>query len=272
MMYTRLAHKRNTPNGSTVKQSGFTVIELIVVMTLTLLFSGLITSFFLDLWGSTATLQNDSETFVGRENAGDSLRELFNTASDLTNQNGIPDSHANNPDPSDATSTYWQVLHAIPGATAMPSTGTTPILYFEAPSVDASKNFIMNGTQAYQDNFVLYLDASTKSLMLRSLANPAASGDHIKTSCPPAQATSSCPADKTIASDISSVSLRYFSRSGNPLDWTSITDPLTGLYIGPDFPSVEVLELTLNMHRASIIHGGQDTSNETIVRIAFRNG
>lgn len=252
--------------------AGFTLVELIVVMAMTLMMTGLILSFFLDLWGSTATLQNDSETFVSRENAGDALRDAFNTATGLIDQNGIADSHTNNPDPGNATNNYWLILHAIPGATSMPSTGTTPVLYFEAPSINSSKNFIMNGAISYKDDFVLYLDASTKDLMLRSLANPSATGDRVVTSCPPSQATASCPADKIIATDVSAVSMRYFSRSGNLLDWTSIIDPLTGAYIGPDFPSVEVVELTLTLHRKSTLHGGTATNNQTIVRVAFRNG
>ena len=252
--------------------SGFTLVELVVVMAITVMLSGLVLSFFLDLWASTATLQNDSETFVGRENAGDALRESFNASVGLINQNGIPDSHTNNPDPANATNNYWVPLHAIPGTTAMPNTGTTPVLYFEAPSIDSSKNFIMNGSLSYKDDFVLYLDASTKDLMMRSLANPSATGDHVKTSCPPAQASVGCPADKVIVSDVSSISKRYFSRSGNLLDWTSIVDPLTGNYIGPDFPSVEVVEITLGLHRKATLHAGAATDNQTIIRVTFRNG
>lgn len=228
--------------------------------------------FFLDLWSSTATLENDSETLVQRQDVGDALREAFNASSGLINQNSIPDANADNPDPGDTTGTHWLILHAIPGNTPMPTTGTVPLLYYSAPSVDISKNFIMNGAQPYQDEFVLYLDGNTKQLLLRTLANPAAVGDIVETSCPPALATSTCPADRMLSSDISSVDKRYFSRSGNLIDWTSITDPNTGAYIGPDFPSVEVVELTLNMYRKSVLHSGTDTSNKTIIRVAFRNG
>lgn len=264
--------RQHTPSVTPLDASGLTIIELVITMTLTLMFSGLVLSFFLDLWGSTATLQNDSETFVVREDAGDSLRDIFNSAAGLISQNGIPDLNTNNPDPAIAAGTYWLPIHAIPTPTTMPASGTTPVLYFESPSTDSSKNFIMNGTQPYKDNFVLYLDASTKKLMMRSLANPSATGNRTVTTCPPASATASCPADRTIATDVSSVNKRYFSRSGNTLDWTSITDPLTGDYIGPDFPSVEVLELTLNLYRKSVLHGHTDTTNATIIRIAFRNG
>jgi prepilin-type N-terminal cleavage/methylation domain-containing protein len=254
------------------ESKGFTLVELLVVMVLTVMFSGIIMTFFLDLWGSTATLENDSETFVTRQDAGDRLREAFNAATDLVTQNGIPDNNPSNIDPGDPTGTYWLKIHAIPGTTAMPSSGTTPLLYFEAPSVTSSKTFIMNGLAPFQDNYVLYLDASTKSLKMRIIANPAASGNRVTATCPPANVSASCPADKTIASDISAASMRYFSRSGNLLDWTSITDPLTGQYIGPDFTSVEVVEVTLHLTRKSTLHGGTDTSNETIIRVAFRNG
>ena len=241
-------------------------------MVLTVMFSGLILSFFLDLWGSTATLENDGETLVTRQDAGDVLRDYFNAATGLINQNSIADAHVGNPDPGDTSGTHWQVLHAIPGNTAMPASGTVPLLYYNAPSVDASKNFIMNGTQPYQDEFVLYLNGSTKQLLLRTLANPGASGSRAHTSCPAAQASPSCPADRMLADNISSIDTRYFSRSGNLINWTSITDPLTGSYIGPDFPSVEVIEVTLNLYRKSTLHSGSDTSNKTIIRVAFRNG
>ena len=72
---------------------GLTLVELMVVMVLTLLFSGLVLTFFFDLRGSTATLENDSETFVSREDAGDALRNDFNVSSGLIDQNDIPDTN-----------------------------------------------------------------------------------------------------------------------------------------------------------------------------------
>jgi hypothetical protein len=217
-------------------------------------------------------VQNDAETFVSRQNSGDRLREALNASSSLINQNSITDTHTNVPDTSDVTGTHWQLIHAVPGTITMPTSGAKPVLYFQAPSTDSSRNFIMNGAQPYQDEFVLYLDASSKQLLMRTLVNPAASGDRLKTSCPPAQASAACPADKVMGTEITAIDSRYFSRSGNTIDYTSITDPNTGQYIGPDYPVVEVLELTLHMHRKATIHGTADTSNETIIRVTSRNG
>lgn len=261
------------PRKQPANQQGFTVVELIVVIILSVLFSGLVLGFFIDFWRSTSTLENDTETFVTRQNAGDKLRELLNTASGLISQNSIADAHADNPDPGDASGTHWELLHAVPTTVGLPANGqTTPLFYFKAPSVDSSKNFIMNGEQPYQDEFILYLDGTAKELLVRTLANPNAPNDRLVTTCPSSQASASCPADQIIAGDISSVDLRYFSRSGNTIDYTSVTDPNTGAYDGPDFPAVEVVELTLHLNRKSVIHGGFDTQNETIVRVALRNG
>ena len=73
--------------------------------------------------------------------------------------------------------------------------------------------------------------------------------------------------------------MRYFSRSGNPINYQSLVaiDPNTGLpydpteYIGPDFTSVEVVEFNLHLYVKATIHGTQDTTNSTTIRVAIRN-
>ncbi|HET6925042.1 MAG TPA: type II secretion system protein [Candidatus Saccharimonadales bacterium] len=254
-----------------VNQGGFTIPELIIMMIVTTFLTLLVITFALNFWSSSATLQNDSDALTTRLNTGDLLREQLNAASNLINQNSIQDPNAGDADPT-AGPAYWLLLHAVPQTVSMPTSGITPVFYFQAPSVDAARNFIMNGSQPYQDEFVLYMNGANKELLLRTLVNPAATGDRLKTSCPPALATASCPADKVMGVDVSSVALRYFSRSGNTIDYTSVVDPVYGDYIGPDFEAVEVVELTVNVHKKSIIHGGNDTSSEVIVRVALRNG
>lgn len=258
--------------GAPDKRAGFTIPELLSVMSVTLLFSGLIIYFAFQYWRSSATLSNSSASFVSRLNAGDRLREAINASSGLIIQNGIADSHAGDPDPAIPSGNFWKPLHAVPSTISMGSTGTTTaLLYFRSPSVNTSKTIVMNGAQPYEDEFVLYLDGTTKQLRMRVLANASAAANRNVTTCPAALVTSTCPIDKLMAEDVSSISTRYFSRSANLIDYTSITDPVTGAYIGPDFPAVEVVELTLNIFKKSQLHGGADTINRTVIRIAPRN-
>jgi Tfp pilus assembly protein FimT len=261
------------------QQDGFTIPELLIMMVVTSILTVLVISFTITYWGGAARLQNDSTTLVSRLNAGDALRDSLNVASGLISQNSIADANTGVVDTT-AGPGFWTTLHAVPTAVTMPTgTSVTPVFYFQAPSVDASRNFILNGTQSYHDEFVLYLDGSTKTLKLRTLVNPSASGDRLKTSCPPAAATATCPADRVLSENVASVDTRYFSRSGNTINYTSQVELDTfgnpvvpTVYIGPDFPSVEVVELTVHLYQKSTVGGAANTSNETIVRVALRNG
>ena len=260
------------------QQDGFTIPELIIMMVVTTILTILVLSFTMSYWGAAARLENDSATLVSRLNAGDALRDQLNVASGLISQNSIADTNAAVVDPT-AGPGYWLALHAVPGTVITPTSGIAPVFYFQAPSTDKSRNFIMNGSQWYSDEFVLYLDGSSKTLKLRRLINPNAAGDRLTTTCPPAQATATCPADKVLAENVSSVDTRYFSRSGNTINYQSQVEldsfgnpVVPTVYIGPDFPSVEVVELTVHLYQKSTVGGAANTSNETIVRVALRNG
>jgi hypothetical protein len=252
--------------------SGFTLIELLVYIILVGMLSTLVIKAMLDYWSGAATLVNDNETFVQREDAGDTLRTYLNAGAALVNQNTVTDAHPAIGDPSDSTGTYWELIHAIPGSIAMPASSSyTPVFYFSAPSVDSSRSFIMNGLQPYYDDFMLYMNGSTKQLLMRKLINPNASSDRLKTTCPPAYATSSCLADTVVSDDVSSVETSYYSKSDISIDYTSSTDPITGQYNGPDFANAEVVSITLHLARRSVIGGGTATNNEVVVRVALRN-
>jgi type II secretory pathway pseudopilin PulG len=259
-------------NRSNKPEAGFTITELLIVIILTTLLTLIVMVFAFDLWRTSATQEADIDTLATRYNASDVLREQIGTSAGLIIQNSIPDANTLVPDPSIAGNNYWLPIHAIPQTVQAGASGTyTPLIYFRRYSFNNSNQYIMNGSEPYEDEFVLYLDGSGKSLMQRTLVNPGASGDKLKTTCPPASATAACPADKTIATDVASVATRYFSRTGNLIDWTSITDPNTGEYAGPDFPAVEVVELTLNLSKKPSFSSTGNLQNSTIIRIALRN-
>lgn len=253
-------------------ESGFTIAELLVVIILTSILTLVVMLFAFDLWRNSAVKEADNDTLVTRFNASDSLRELMGTSSGLIIQNSITDANVEVPDPDYPGGGFWLPIHAVPGTVAIGAAGSfTPLLYFKRYSFDSSNQYIMNGNSPFEDEYVLYLDGTDKSLMLRTLVDPDATGDKLKTTCPPEAATASCPADRTIATDIGSVSDRFFSRTGNLIDFTSITDPDTGQYAGPDFPAVEVLEVTLNLTKKPSFSSTNPVSSSTVIRVALRN-
>lgn len=253
-------------------QSGFTIPEMLTVLVVTGVFTGLILFFAFSYWRYGALAEADMDTFVTRLNAGDVLRELVSSSTGMIIQNSIPDPNRHVPDPADGTDTYWLPIHAVPGSRSVGSPGTfTSLAYFKRISFDGLNQPIMNGTQPYEDEYILYLDGTTKELRLRTLANPAATGNRLKTSCPEALASSSCPADRTIASDIDTIDLRFFSRTGNLIDHASVFDPDINAYIGPDYPAVEVMEFKLTLVKKPFLQTANATKTSTIIRIALRN-
>lgn len=253
-----------------LNQKAFTIPEVLTVMVVTSVFVGIILFFTFNYWRYGALLESDLDTFVTRMNVGDNLRELVGTSSGLINQNSIPDSNTNNADPAYPSNLYWYPVHAIPGNTSI-SSGTTPLLYFRRHSTNTSGAVAMNGAQPYEDEYILYINGSTKQLLLRTLANTNVANNKLKTSCPPAIATNTCPADKVLANDLASVDMRFFSRTGNLINYTSSYDNSINSYNGPDYPVVDVMEFTVNITKKPFLQKTNATTNSTIVRIALRN-
>ena len=255
-----------------MNQKGYTIPELVVVLIVSALLSGLIISFGFNYWRFGALQQADQDTLISRLDAGDYIRENIGESSGLIIQNSLVDNHVLKPDPAIGSGLYWLPLHAVPTTASIGNSGTiTPLLYFRKLSTNKSKSVIMNGLIPYEDEYILYLNGTTKQLLARTIANPNATNNRLLTSCPAANASPSCPADQVIAEDVKSIATRYFSRTGALLDYSSSTDPNTGLFNGPDFPLVEVLELTINLQKRPELQTTNATQNNTIIRIALRN-
>jgi hypothetical protein len=233
--------------------------------------TGLLLFFTFSFWRSSTTAEGDLSAMVERMNASDFIREYLGTSSGLITQNSIADAHPDSVDGSISPANYWTPIHAIPVTTSATGSGSAPLLYFRRPSINTSGNIIMNGTQPYEDEYILYLHRPTKTFRLRALANPSATNNRLKTTCPDAYVSSTCAADKKIIGDVSSIAIRYFSRSGNLIDYSSSTDSTTGDYNGPDYPVVEVAEITLNVSKRVFLQKTDSTINSTTVRVALRN-
>lgn len=266
-------------------ERGFTVVELLTTLVVTGMFAALILFFGISYWRYGFLLEADLDTLVTRLNAQDVMREQLGSSSGLIVQNSILDNNPLVPDPAQPGGKYWIPLHAVPGNTLASGSGYAPLLYFKRYATSSSGGYIFNGLNVYENEFIFYINRSSRQLFMRSLANPAAAGNALKTSCPPSLASASCPADKLVASDLSSIDRRYFSRSGTLIDFTTYLNgngtcsggqegQYNGQYDGCgafDFPGVEVVELTLNLAKKPVFQTTSATQNSTVVRIALRN-
>lgn len=250
-------------------ERGFTITELLIVIVATGVLSGLLFTFTFNFWKASYSQQSSLDTLSTRLNAGDILRSLVSSSTGMIVQTSIPEDNVLAPDADEPK--YWEEIHAIPDTISANDGEITPLVYFKRMSFDGNREIIFNGTAPYEDEYILYINGSERVLYLRSIANPDASGNTLKTSCPPDSATDTCPADRVIAENIASVDMRYFSRTGNPVDYTSVTDPETGEYIGPTFPFVEVAEFKLNITNKPPFQKTETTQVSTTIRVALRN-
>jgi type II secretory pathway pseudopilin PulG len=253
-------------------QSGYTLVELVITLFMTSLVVTLVMFLTFNFWRFSATSQADQDTLTERLNAGDFLREYLGSASGLITQNSIIDVNAGKPDTAGAGTNYWEPLHAVPGQINTGSGGTiTPVMYFKKYSQDGNKQLIYNGLNPYEDEYILYLDTKNNALRLRTLAHPLATNNREKTSCPDTLASGSCPADRTLITGVQSMNKRFFSRSGTLINWTDLFDPDINSYAGPDNPTVEVVELTINVAVKPVFQKSNTTSSSTVIRVAIRN-
>lgn len=259
-------------------EHGYTLVELLIGMIVSAILGTVILQFFVSYNRFSAVSISDETAFVERLNASDFLRANLSASSGLISQNSIPDNNTLAPD--SVASTEWKKLYPVPG-TYGDASSITPILYFQRFSKDSNNNLIANGNLYYTDEFIVYLDGPKQQLRVRTLANPNAPGEARITSCPTGSVTASCPEDLMLANNIASVTLRYFSRAGNELSFTSIdlsgnvpctdtTYPYTNC-AGPTFPSVDVVELTLNLIKKPLGFTSPATKSATVIRVALRN-
>ena len=265
------------------REHGFSLVEMIIVVVMTTVLSMVIFGIGYQYLKHAASLTARSNFYGDRLTVADYLRQNIGLSTGLLNQNVIDDDHVLLGDPADATGKHWKVLHTIPAALG-DATNVTPIVYYSQDALRADGTAIMNGAVAYQNEFIIYHDGPTSELRLRALANPDATGNKTTTTCTPG--TSGCNPDRVLLSGVKSVEMRYFSRSGEDIDFRSSCDPdiyscglpptcqQTEPYAGCnglDFSQVEVVQFKLKVEKPIESDRNHSIYNSTIIRIALRN-
>lgn len=216
-----------------INARGFTLVELTVAISLFAVigvtFLGLTASYFVSINRTsqmtelTVTSQNLLRTTVENIRYGDGVRQ--------TNQIADPNSPSGG----------W-------------NTGNSSfVIIIAVPALDSSKNYIINPETGspYMNELVYYKSGLT--LMQRKLADPAAAGNTLKTTCPPNQASSTCPADIELANYVSSMLFTLYDQDA------AVTS---------DAASARSVKITLTMQRNSPGDPLELTNN---IRVTLRN-
>ncbi|HSW85365.1 MAG TPA: prepilin-type N-terminal cleavage/methylation domain-containing protein [Candidatus Saccharimonadales bacterium] len=220
-------------SNQSTNQSGFTLIELMVAVSIMaiigVVFLGLVANYFVvitrnnELAEMTINSQNLLRTTVENIRLGDGVRQ--------TNQ--ITDAHA----PAGGWST----------------SNSTFVIIIAVPAVTQTHDYIIDtDTGSPFMNELVYYKSGT-DLMERKLANPDATGNSLRTTCPENFASTSCPADTKLAAYVSSMTFTLYDQDGG-----ITTDPTQGRSI----------LISLRMQRNA---PGQPLNLDTSTQVTLRN-
>lgn len=176
-------------------QHGFTVVELLVAISLLGLigvtFLAVITNYFVvidrnnKLTSMTISSQNLLRSTVNNIRIGGGVRQ----------NSGISDPNA--------PAGGWNTSNSI------------FVVVLAVPAENASREYIMNPATGspYMNELVYYRDGTR--LMERKLAHPSATGNRMRTTCPEAVATSSCPPDILLAEHVKTLTFTLYDQDTN---------------------------------------------------------
>ncbi len=194
-------------------ERGFTLLELLLSIAISSILIIAVGNFSVNsIVGSN---QDYNKTLVltnAKEAVGIVARQI-KAARSVEANNAVPDAHA----PGAPGNLYSWSGAAGSGAT----------LILAVPARDASNNLIyIDGlhNSLYTNDVVYYLDASSHKLYRRLIANSSAPGNAAITTCPPASASSSCPADADVVDDVANLVTTYLDSNDNTVSLPSGTE------------------------------------------------
>lgn len=176
-----------------IRESGMTLVETTVVLVLVGVIFAVAMSFSTDAirgnteQGAKYTLLSDAQT--GLNTVANDIR--LSARADDTNR--------------------WQDEHApLAPANKLSWTSGGGILVLAVAAQNSADNIIFEDVHNYvsaKNNYIYYVN--DKTLYRRILAAPVA-GNAIKTTCPSALSTPSCPGDKAIMENVSAFTIKYY--------------------------------------------------------------
>lgn len=216
---------------------GFTLLEMLVVISISTLLMLIITSFMSNNLRTAQEEKTKTDILNNTKLAVETVARNIKSAKSVLAVNAQPDGNS----PGAPANLYSWTASAGSGAT----------LILAIPARDASNNLIYSDglhNNLYTNDYIYYLDPATSRLYRRIIANQAAPGNVAVTTCPPALASPSCPADALTVEDVADLTTDYFDANNN-----SVAAP-TG---------TEAVKITLTQTRS--VYGKSYSSSYTTI-------
>ncbi len=214
-------------------EAGFTLIELLVTMLVMAIMFVAMANFITD-WMQTSGIAQAKATLIS-----DAEYALDEANNDIL-LSGSVDSPNRWPDPNG------------PGGNQYGWISNSTTLVLARVAVDSSGNAIYTDSNDYitqKDDVIYYLSGTT--LYRRILASDS-TNDIAVTTCPPSLATSTCPADNVVATNVTAWSITYYDANNQVVSPTNARS----------------IQLSITI---STTYNGQPISASYTTRMVFRN-
>lgn len=183
---------------------GLTIVELMVTCVIVSILSVVLVAFLGNWTEQHAISQTRVNLLADAQNALDQITDKVRLSASADQNNRWEDSYA-------------------PGAPGdlLSWSSSANVLVLASAEEDSSGSIVFSDALNYtsQKNNIIYY-VSNGTLYQRTLAAPD-DDNAATTSCPPADATSSCPADKRMADNVSNFTVRYYDSSNAEVAPTS---------------------------------------------------
>jgi prepilin-type N-terminal cleavage/methylation domain-containing protein len=179
------------PCRADVKRQGFTLVELLITMVLISIIAIMLSNFIANWLQVGSVSRARADLLANAESALDTANTDIRLSGGANLYNRWADANA-------------------PGADDYSWTSDSDTLILAKAAVDSSQNVIFADPAKYisqKDNVIYYLDGQT---LYRRVIKSDDSTDAAVTTCPPPGA-SGCPADRVIATGVSSFNVKYFN-------------------------------------------------------------
>lgn len=228
-----LASIKKRVRGLRQDRRGITIVELLMVTAIAGLLVVSVMSVTFVFYGDIIRGNQQARLAVESQNILRNIVEELRLSSGIRANNSIADSNA-------------------PGG-GWTTSNENLILIISTPVLDASNDFVTDPVTGspYQNEIVYFANGGI--LYKRILANPDATGNTLKTSCPAASASASCPADVKMSENFETMHFIFYDQDD------AITTTLT---------AAKSIELTIEMLRRSF---GQVIEFDNRIRITLRN-